>query len=93
MRLHYTCIYITEAPEPENDLVASYMQERQKYKNLKSTQSSRKKGSGREDATMALLNKFKSKLDSAKKFCTYDDDEEDSKPDEEEEESAGDISW
>ncbi|XP_060077332.1 spliceosome-associated protein CWC27 homolog [Ylistrum balloti] len=75
--------------EPVNDVVASYLKEKQKYQDLKKQQN--KKGSSRENATMELLSKFQNKLRSAKVIGgEYEEEEED---DNEGEEDSGDMSW
>ena len=42
------------------DLMSSFKAERKKYKEIRKTQA--KKGSAREEATLAILNKFKNRL-------------------------------
>uniref|UniRef100_A0A3B5MJ47 Spliceosome-associated protein CWC27 homolog n=1 Tax=Xiphophorus couchianus TaxID=32473 RepID=A0A3B5MJ47_9TELE len=49
--------------KPSSEAVAEYLEERKKYEELR--QQKRKKGSNREEQTLALLNGFKSKLSSA----------------------------
>ncbi|XP_017286680.1 spliceosome-associated protein CWC27 homolog isoform X1 [Kryptolebias marmoratus] len=49
--------------KPTNEAVAEYLEGRKKYEELKKKKV--KKGSNREEQTMALLNRFKSKLSSA----------------------------
>ncbi|XP_013879400.1 spliceosome-associated protein CWC27 homolog [Austrofundulus limnaeus] len=49
--------------KPTNEAVAEYLEGRKKYEELRKTKL--KKGSNREEQTMALLNNFKSKLSSA----------------------------
>uniref|UniRef100_A0A8D0E3D9 Spliceosome-associated protein CWC27 homolog n=1 Tax=Salvator merianae TaxID=96440 RepID=A0A8D0E3D9_SALMN len=46
-----------------NSIVAEYLEEKRKYEELRKQQS--KKGASREDQTLALLDKFKSKLNQA----------------------------
>uniref|UniRef100_A0A7N6F9K9 Spliceosome-associated protein CWC27 homolog n=1 Tax=Anabas testudineus TaxID=64144 RepID=A0A7N6F9K9_ANATE len=49
--------------KPSSEAVAEYLEGRKKYEELR--KQKRKKGSGREEQTMTLLNRFKSKLSSA----------------------------
>ncbi|CAL8317271.1 unnamed protein product [Lota lota] len=49
--------------KPSNEAVAEYLEGRKKYEELK--KQKRKKGSGREEQTLALLESFKTKLTSA----------------------------
>ncbi|XP_022054032.1 spliceosome-associated protein CWC27 homolog [Acanthochromis polyacanthus] len=49
--------------KPANEAVAEYLEGRKKYEELRKQKV--KKGSSREEQTMALLNRFKSKLSSA----------------------------
>ncbi|MEQ2273607.1 Peptidyl-prolyl isomerase cwc27, partial [Xenotaenia resolanae] len=49
--------------KPTSEAVAEYLEGRKKYEELR--KQKRKKGSNREEQTMALLNSFKSKLSSA----------------------------
>lgn len=49
--------------KPSNEAVAEFLEGRKKYDDLK--KQKRKKGSGREEQTLALLESFKSKLTSA----------------------------
>lgn len=49
--------------KPSNEAVAEYLEGRKKYEELK--KQKKKRGSGREEQTMALLDRFKSKLSSA----------------------------
>uniref|UniRef100_A0A3P9H0M5 Spliceosome-associated protein CWC27 homolog n=1 Tax=Oryzias latipes TaxID=8090 RepID=A0A3P9H0M5_ORYLA len=49
--------------KPTNEAVAEYLEGRKKYEGLKTKKQ--KKGSGREQQTLALLDRFKSKLSSA----------------------------
>ncbi|KAK3090993.1 hypothetical protein FSP39_016306 [Pinctada imbricata] len=90
-----------EKKPPANDLVAAYMAEKEKYKNIK---KENKKGKGsREELTLAMLSKFQSKLSAAKLLGgSYSDDEEEEKEEdkekeykkeEEEAEDEGDSSW
>ncbi|XP_066471981.1 spliceosome-associated protein CWC27 homolog isoform X3 [Tiliqua scincoides] len=55
----------TEAEEEDtpNSIVAEYLQEKKKYEQLRKQQP--KKGSSREEQTLALLDRFKSKLNQA----------------------------
>ena len=58
-----------EAPqEPivDNDPVSEFKAERKKYKEARRMQP--KKGSGREEATLAILAQFKSRLETAKEM-------------------------
>lgn len=75
-------------PEEKNEVIAAYKAERQKYKKAKI-----KKGSGREEATLALLAKFQSKLETVKKISGDYSDEEEAQEGETEAEAAGDMSW
>lgn len=75
-------------PEEKNEVIAAYKAERQKYKKAKI-----KKGSGREEATLALLAKFQSKLETVKKISGDYSDEEEAPEGETEAEAAGDMSW
>ncbi|XP_017286681.1 spliceosome-associated protein CWC27 homolog isoform X2 [Kryptolebias marmoratus] len=54
---------VKEETKPTNEAVAEYLEGRKKYEELKKKKV--KKGSNREEQTMALLNRFKSKLSSA----------------------------
>lgn len=68
--------------------------ERQKYKNLKKQQS--QKGMTREAQTLAILEKFQSKLSSVKQLAgEYSDSgaEEGNEADDNVEEDATDMSW
>ncbi|KAJ8305542.1 hypothetical protein KUTeg_016087 [Tegillarca granosa] len=83
--------------KPENDMVAEYQAEKQKYVNMKKQS---KKGSSREEMTLAMLSKFQTKLRSASILGgNYDDDEEETKEESEEGEKkeehddVGDFSW
>ena len=75
-------------PEDKNEVIAAYKAERQKYKKAKV-----KKGSGREEATLALLAKFQTKLESVKKISGDYSDEEEEAEGEAETEASGDVSW
>lgn len=77
--------------EPANDVVASYFQEKQKYKDLKKKQT--KKGSSREQATLELLSKFQNKLKSAKVVGGDYEEEEEEEEEGDDKEDAGDMSW
>ncbi|KAM9735330.1 spliceosome-associated protein CWC27 homolog [Menidia menidia] len=52
-----------EVKEPASEAVAEYLEGKKKYEGLKTRKQ--KKGSSREEQTLALLNTFKSKLTSA----------------------------
>lgn len=84
----------TGAP-PTSDPLADFKKERQKYKALRKQQGT--KGTNREDITLAILDKFKTKLQSARSLAgDYDDEEEEEKipeEEEEEEEDVNDMSW
>ncbi|XP_012725075.2 spliceosome-associated protein CWC27 homolog [Fundulus heteroclitus] len=54
---------VKEEKKPTSEAVAEYMEGRKKYEELR--KQKRKKGSNREEQTLALLNSFKSKLSSA----------------------------
>ena len=78
-------------PPASNDPLADFKRERQKYKSLRKQIGT--KGQSREEITLSLLNKFKTKLNSAKTLAgDYSDEEE-----EEEkiiaEEDVSDLSW
>uniref|UniRef100_A0A671WUZ4 Spliceosome-associated protein CWC27 homolog n=1 Tax=Sparus aurata TaxID=8175 RepID=A0A671WUZ4_SPAAU len=60
--------------EPSNEAVAEYLEGRKKYEELKKQEL--KKGKTREAQTLALLNKFKSKLSSAITEAPEEDVEE-----------------
>ncbi|XP_062595408.1 spliceosome-associated protein CWC27 homolog, partial [Saccostrea cucullata] len=80
---------VKEEPEEKNEVIAAYKAEREKYKKAKV-----KKGSGREEATLALLAKFQSKLDSVKRISgDYSDEEEAPEGETETAEAPGDMSW
>ena len=80
-----------------SDPLADFKRERQKYKALREQQGV--KGGNREEITLAILDKFKNKLQSARTLASdYDDVEEDKLPEEEveeneEEDDANDLSW
>ena len=82
---------------PSSDPLADFKRERQKYKALREQQGV--KGGNREEITLAILDKFKNKLQSARTLASdYDDVEEDKLPEEqeeenEEEEDVNDLSW
>ena len=79
---------------PTSDPLADFKKERQKYKALRKQQGT--KGTNREDITLAILDKFKTKLQSARSLAgDYDDEEEEEKvpEEEEEEEDVNDMSW
>ncbi|XP_057674987.1 spliceosome-associated protein CWC27 homolog [Corythoichthys intestinalis] len=52
-----------ESKKPTSEAVAEYLEERKKYEERR--KDKRKKGYGREEQTMELLNRFKSKLTTA----------------------------
>ncbi|KAM9794246.1 spliceosome-associated protein CWC27 homolog isoform 1-T1 [Syngnathus typhle] len=52
-----------ESKEPTSEAVAEYLEERKKYEERR--KDKRRKGSGREQQTMELLNRFKDKLSTA----------------------------
>ncbi|XP_062290083.1 spliceosome-associated protein CWC27 homolog [Scomber scombrus] len=54
---------IEESKKPTNEAVAEYLEGRKKYEDMR--KQKKKKGTTREEQTMALLNNFKSKLSSA----------------------------
>lgn len=54
---------VKEEKKPVNEAVAEYLEGRKKYEGLK--KQKKKKGSNREEQTLALLESFKSKLSSA----------------------------
>ncbi|XP_019937084.2 spliceosome-associated protein CWC27 homolog isoform X1 [Paralichthys olivaceus] len=60
--------------KPSNEAVAEYLEGRKKYDDLKKQKP--KKGSNREAETLALLNRFKTKLSSAITEAPEDDDVE-----------------
>uniref|UniRef100_A0A3B3TT00 Spliceosome-associated protein CWC27 homolog n=1 Tax=Poecilia latipinna TaxID=48699 RepID=A0A3B3TT00_9TELE len=59
----FVCHRCDTEKKPTSEAVAEYLEERKKYEELR--QQKRKKGSNREEQTLALLNSFKSKLSSA----------------------------
>ncbi|XP_030290491.1 spliceosome-associated protein CWC27 homolog [Sparus aurata] len=63
-----------EEKKPSNEAVAEYLEGRKKYEELKKQEL--KKGKTREAQTLALLNKFKSKLSSAITEAPEEDVEE-----------------
>ena len=81
----------------ENDLVAAYHAERNKYKECIGKRP--KKGADRESETMRLLASFHTKLETARSLSEYNDDDkkkETEEPDNEEaeeEEDFNDFSW
>ncbi|BFZ17118.1 hypothetical protein BsWGS_20161 [Bradybaena similaris] len=78
----------------EPDFLEAFKLERQKYKNLKKQQC--KKGMTREAQTLAILEKFQSKLSSVKQLAgDYSDSgaEEGNEADDNVEEDVTDISW
>ncbi|XP_044000634.1 spliceosome-associated protein CWC27 homolog [Gambusia affinis] len=62
-RLNPPAEEVKEEKKPSSEAVAEYLEERKKYDELR--QRKGKKGSNREEQTLALLNNFKSKLSSA----------------------------
>ncbi|XP_044030424.1 spliceosome-associated protein CWC27 homolog [Siniperca chuatsi] len=60
--------------KPSSEAVAEYLEGRKKYEELR--KQKRKKGSNREEQTLALLNRFKSKLSSAITEAPEEDVEE-----------------
>ncbi|GLD51765.1 peptidyl-prolyl cis-trans isomerase CWC27 homolog [Lates japonicus] len=60
--------------KPTNEAVAEYLEGRKKYEELRKQKL--KKGSNREEQTLALLNRFKSKLSSAITDAPEDDVED-----------------
>lgn len=79
-----------EEPQPaSDDPLADFKRERLKYKALRKEQG--KKGSTREEITLSILNKFKSKLDVTRSMAgAYG---EEGKTEDDEEEDDGDMSW
>lgn len=73
-----------EKKEKKTEIMKEYIETQEKYKEAKSKMP--KKGKTREDFTMALLNKFKSKLQNAKEVVkekspkAEDDNDEDFDP-------------
>nr|XP_019937085.1 PREDICTED: peptidyl-prolyl cis-trans isomerase CWC27 homolog isoform X2 [Paralichthys olivaceus] len=65
---------VKEDKKPSNEAVAEYLEGRKKYDDLKKQKP--KKGSNREAETLALLNRFKTKLSSAITEAPVDDDVE-----------------
>ncbi|XP_026153669.1 spliceosome-associated protein CWC27 homolog [Mastacembelus armatus] len=63
-----------EDKKPSSEAVAEYLEGRKKYEELR--KEKRKKGSNREEQTLALLNRFKSKLSSAITEAPEEDVEE-----------------
>ena len=78
---------------PSSDPLADFKRERLKYKALRKQQGT--KGTNREEITLAILDKFKTKLQSAQSLASdYNDMEEEKIPEEEEEEEdVNDLSW
>ena len=96
--LHSICILFFSAifiPADPSDFLESFKQERQKYKNLKKQQ----KGTNREAQTLAMLEKFQSKLTSVRQLAANysDSDGEGGKKADEEvddaEDDPTDMSW
>ncbi|XP_059151852.1 spliceosome-associated protein CWC27 homolog isoform X2 [Physella acuta] len=74
------------------DFLETFKLERQKYKDLKKMQ--KKKGQSREAQTLAILEKFQSKLSSVKQLkVDYSDSEGEEKSGDNAEEEASDLSW
>ncbi|XP_029025951.1 spliceosome-associated protein CWC27 homolog isoform X2 [Betta splendens] len=65
---------VKEDKKPSSEAVAEYLEGRKKYDELRKQKL--KKGSSREEQTMALLNRFKSKLSSAITEAPEEDVEE-----------------
>ena len=80
---------ITEE-EKNNDMLLSYHKEQKKYKEKTKGNVPKKKAS-REDATLAMLAKFKQKLEKVKDVEEDEDNQEDKKKDLEEGEDDEDI--
>ena len=75
---------------PVNEAVAKFREENAKY--VKGKKNKSKNKSSREDSTLAMLAKFKSKISAVKKLSTYSDDEfieEEEELSDEKEESTG----
>lgn len=89
MFFFFTYTYpVAEAP----DFLETFKLERQKYKDLKKMQ--KKKGQSREAQTLAILEKFQSKLSSVKELkVDYSDSEGEEKSGDNVEEEASDLSW
>lgn len=66
---------VQEEKETTNELMQKYISEQQKYSHLKKDLP--KKGSIREQHTLALLSKFKSKLEKVKETRTTEEEEAD----------------
>ena len=83
---------ITDMPL-SSDPLADFKRERQKYKIMRKEQGT--KGVNREEITLAILDKFKTKLESARTLAgDYDDAEEEKQVEEDEEEDdSSDMSW
>ena len=79
----------SEAAPASSDPLADFKRERLKYKALRKEQG--KKGSDREDLTLSILNKFKSKLEGTRKVASSYSDDEDKEEDNEDE--VTDLSW
>lgn len=62
---------VQEEKETTNELMQKYISEQQKYSHLKKDLP--KKGSIREQHTLALLSKFKSKLEKVKETRTTEE--------------------
>ena len=73
--------------------LAAFKANRQQYKEQQKKKL--KKGSDRENQTLAMLAKFQSKLQTAKQFADYGDEEkkEDLEEGEDEEDDPNDVSW
>ncbi|KAK2187505.1 hypothetical protein NP493_163g02017 [Ridgeia piscesae] len=70
----------SENPEDADDLISRHKAERQKYKQLKKKQP--RKGSSREQETLAILAKFQSKLNASKMLNEYGDEDEEKEEEE-----------
>ena len=77
--------------EGDNELVNEYKAERRKYKEQK--KALKKKGSKRENDTLAMLSSFQSKLTSLAEFGDADEKDGEKGEEENEEEDDGDTSW
>lgn len=86
-----------ENTDDPDDLISRHKAERQKYKQLKKKQP--RKGSSREQETLAILAKFQSKLNTSRMLNEYANEDEEKKEDEKKEEEADeseatdDFSW
>lgn len=76
----------------QNSVINSYLEEQKVYKERKT--SAKAKGDDREAQTLALLNKFKSKIAAAKESSeSKPADEVEEEKDEVDEENPTNISW